>query len=259
MQIDFDSPKTHVGFYLGNGDPQGTVALVTAYDVQNAIVCQVRQIPVASAHTNFFGFYDPSGSIRRIAIDYGSTTLSESIDDLYFSPAPGASPPRRPDPTWTPVPPPTATPGPTPTPTPVVPMYAFLPPNPQIIQPVLLKPDLSIHGIEITQGIQCFDTSKGLASCGDNTLRVVDKKDSAARIYLKTSGIYSTYNNVPVRLFIRANGVWYSGNATGKATTAINQANSDSANIYFNVNFSNDVVVDFYAVVDPDHLISEIE
>jgi hypothetical protein len=257
MVIDFDSPKTHVGFYLGNGDTLGTVALVTAYDIQGAIVCQVRQVPVASAHTNFFGFYDTGGSIRKVTIDYGDTTLSESIDDLYFSPAPGVLPPRRPDPTWTPIPPPTATPGPAPTPTPIVPMYPFLAPVEQIYTPVLLKPDLSIHGIEITQGIQCFDSSKGLAGCGDNSLRVVNKKDAAARIYLKTGGIYTSLNNIPVRLYIRANNVWYSGNASGKATTAINQAVNDSANIYFNVNFTNDVVVDFYAVVDPNNTISE--
>ena len=257
MVIDFDSPKSQVGFYMGNGDTSGTVALVTAYDVQGAIVCQVRQVPVASAHTNFIGFNDTAASIRRVTIDYGKTSLSESIDDLYFSPARGELPPRRPEPTWTPIPPPTATPGPTPTPTPIIPMYAFLPPVKQVFTPILLKPDLSIHGIEITQGIQCFDTSKGLAGCGDNTLRVVDKKDSAARIYLKTSGIYSTYSNVPVRLYIRANNVWYTANVTGKATSSIDQAATDSANVYFNVNFSNDVVVDFYAVVDPDNVISE--
>jgi hypothetical protein len=257
MVIDFDSPKTHVGFYMGNGDTPGTVALITAYDIQGAIVCQVRQVPVASAHTNFIGFNDTLGSIVKLTILYDNTVLSESIDDLFFSPAPGVLPPRRPEPTWTPVPPPTATPGPAPTATPIIPMYAFLPPVEQVFTPILLKPDLSIHGIEVTQGIQCFDTSKGLASCSDNSLRVVNKKDSAARIYLKTGGIFSSLNNIPVRLYIRANNIWYSGNATGKATTAINQALSDSAEIYFNVNFSNDVVVDFYAIVDPNNTISE--
>ncbi|MGW8251518.1 MAG: hypothetical protein ACWGO1_12810, partial [Anaerolineales bacterium] len=36
-----------------------------------------------------------------------------------------------------------------------------------------------------------------------------------------------------------------------------NQENTDSANVYFNVNFTNNVMVDFYAVVDPDNVISE--
>ncbi|MEZ4657608.1 MAG: CARDB domain-containing protein [Caldilineaceae bacterium] len=42
-----------------------------------------------------------------------------------------------------------------------------------------------------------------------------------------------------------------------KATTSINQGNSDSADIYFNVNFSNDVNVTFYAEVDPNNTIAE--
>ena len=257
MVINFDSPKQYVGFYVGNGETVQPLALVRAYDVQGALVCEVRFPGVPEAHTSFIGLNDSSVSIRQVTIDYGATSLSESIDDLYFSPAPGVLPPRRPDPTWTPVPPPTATPGPAPTPTPIVPMYAFLPPIQQVYAPFIVKPDLTIHGIEITQGIQCFDSSKGLTTCGDNSLRVVNKKDSAARIYLKPGGIFSSLNNVPVRLYIRANNVWYEANASGKATTAINQAVNDSANIYFNVNFTNDVVVDFYAIVDPNNTISE--
>ncbi len=63
--------------------------------------------------------------------------------------------------------------------------------------------------------------------------------------------------NVPVRLHIFANGVEYVANASGKATTTIDQSKTDSADIYFNVNFSNDVPVSFYAEVDPDNTISE--
>ncbi|MCA9998926.1 MAG: hypothetical protein KDE56_24355, partial [Anaerolineales bacterium] len=124
--------------------------------------------------------------------------------------------------------------------------------------PTVQLPDLSIHGIELTQGVQCFDSSKGIGNCPDNSLPVVNKKDATARIYLKyNSGPNSSMNGVPVRLHIRANGVWYEANASGKATTSINQANSDSADVYFNVNFANDVVVDFYAVVDPNNNIAE--
>ncbi|HBY95194.1 MAG TPA: hypothetical protein DEP84_14765 [Chloroflexi bacterium] len=126
-----------------------------------------------------------------------------------------------------------------------------------MIFPGLFQPDLSIFGIEITQGVQCFDTSKGLAGCADNSLPVVAKKDTTARIYLKYSGILSSLNNVPVRLHIFADGVEYIANATGKATKTLNQANSNDAKVYFNVNFSNDVPVSFYAEVDPDHTISE--
>jgi hypothetical protein len=118
-------------------------------------------------------------------------------------------------------------------------------------------PDLSIHGIEITQGIQCFDTSKGLASCPDNSLPVVTKKDATARIYLRYSGLFSGLNNVPVRLHIFANDVGYTANAIGNARPTLNQANNDDARVYFNVNFTNDVTVEFYAEVDPNNTIEE--
>jgi hypothetical protein len=119
---------------------------------------------------------------------------------------------------------------------------------------------LSIHGIEITEGIQCFNTASGLAGCPDNSLPLVTKKDTAARIYLKYTGLDVSKNNVKVRLFITdANGVLYTANATARATATINQASaSDSANIYFNVNFNNNTVVKFHAIVDPDNAYSEL-
>ncbi len=126
---------------------------------------------------------------------------------------------------------------------------------------VFLQNDLSIAGIEVTQGVQCFDTSKGLASCPNNSLPVIAKKNTTARIYLKCSNLIvasCTKSNVPVRLHIFANGVEYIANALGKATPSINQATHDGAEIYFNVNFSSDVVVSFYAEVDPNNAISEL-
>jgi len=256
MTIFFDTPKTQAGLYIGNGETAQVGALLTAYDDAGNFLCQARRLPVPEPHTEFIGLSDPDGRIASLSLSYGDSPLPESIDDLYFSPRRGLPSTRTPMPTWTPVPSPTPTQGPAPTPTPVVPVFAY-----QSIQPLtfsaIFQPDLSIHGIEITQGIQCFDTSKGLATCPDNTLPVVNKKDTAARIYLKSGGIFSSINNVPVRLHIRANGVWYSGDASGKATASLNRANSDSANIYFNVNFSNDVVVDFYAEVDPNNTIAE--
>jgi uncharacterized repeat protein (TIGR01451 family) len=115
--------------------------------------------------------------------------------------------------------------------------------------------DLSIFGIEVTQGIQCFNTARGLAGCADNSLPVVAKKESTARIYLRyapTIGV-GTRSNVPVRLHIFANGVEYIANTQGRATSAIDQGAAESANVYFNVNFSNDINVSFYAVVDPNN------
>ena len=87
---------------------------------------------------------------------------------------------------------------------------------------------------------------------------VVAKKDSTARIYLKYSGSGPGLNNVPVRLHIFANSVEYIVNATGKAKPTLGQANADDAvNIWFNVNFSSDVPVSFYAEVDPNNVIAE--
>ena len=256
MVIGFDAPKSDVGFYIGNGENLRIAALMTAYDASGGLICQVRLLPVPEPHTSFLGLHDPEGRIMRVTLDYGETLLSESIDDLYFAPARGLPPTRTPMPTWTPVPTASPTPGPTATPTAVVPMISYQPAT-QFVWHNFFTPDLSIHGIEVTQGIQCFDTSNGLASCTNNSLPVVNKKDSTARIYLKNSGLLSSVSNVPVRLYIRANGVWYQGNANGNATQTLDQTKTDSANIYFNVNFTNDVVVDFYAVVDPDNTITE--
>jgi hypothetical protein len=257
MRISFDEPKTHVGFYVGNGDNAQITALLTAYDASGAVLCEMRLPNVPDPHTAFMGLYDPDGRIVSVSLDYGNSLLSESIDDLYFAPRRGIPPTRTPMPTWTPVPTSTPLPGPSPTPTSVVPMYAYTAPLAPVI-PIHFTPDLSIHGIEITQGIQCFDPSKGLASCPNNSLQVVDQKGTTARIYLKYSSfVGGNMSNVPVRLFIRAAGVWYQANASGKATGAIDQTQPDSANIYFNVNFASPVVVDFYAVVDPDNIIPE--
>ena len=259
MLIAFNEPKTHVGFYVGNGEAEQISALMTAYDVSGQIICQTRIGIVPEPHTEFMGLYDPDGRIASVSLDYFGSLLPESIDDLYFAPRRGIAPTRTPMPTWTPVPTSTPLPGPSPTPTPVVPMYAYKPPLISIV-PILFKPDLSIHGIEITQGIQCFDSTKGLAACADNSMPVVNKKDASARIYLKYSSLFGgSQSNVPVRLFIRANNVWYQADASGKATGSVNQTNPDSANIYFNVNFTNDVVVDFYAEVDPNNAISETD
>ncbi len=257
MRIAFDEPKTHVGFYVGNGGTSQITALLTAYDVAGAVICQMRLPIVPEPHTAFMGLYDPEGRIVSVSLDYGKTPLSESIDDLYFAPRRGIPPTRTPMPTWTPVPTSTPLPGPSPTPTSVVPMFAY---KPVLIPvaPILFSEDLSIHGIEITQGIQCLDTSKGLATCADNSMPVVNKKDTTARIYLKYSSVYGiSQSDVPVRLFIRAAGVWYQADATGKATKSMDQTNPDSANIYFNVNFGSAVIVDFYAIVDPNNIISE--
>jgi hypothetical protein len=257
MNITFDTPKTHVGFWIGNGSGQQLTALVNVYNVDGGLLCQARYVNVPEPHTTFVGLAYPSAMISRVSIDYGNTAISESIDDLYFSPPAGMLPTRTPMPTSTPIPTAVPTAGPAPTATSIVPMYAYKPVqfSPQVFQ--AFTPDFSIHGIEITQAIQCFNTASGLGTCADNSLPVVNKKDSTARIYLKASNASSVFNNIPVRLYIRANSVWYTANSTGKTTTSINQVLNDSANVWFNVNFNSNVVVDFYAVVDPDNLYTE--
>jgi hypothetical protein len=258
MVIDFDEPKTHVGFYMGNGETAQIVGLLTAYDADSNIICQIRHVPVPEPHTEFIGVYDPTGRIIKVSWDYGSTALSESIDDLYFAPRRGIAPTRTPQPTWTPIPSATPTQGPTPTATAIIPMMPYFPAPKTIIKLPNFSIDLAIHGIEITQGIQCFDASKGLTTCADNSLPVATQKDSTARLYLKLSSLLSNkLNNVPVRLYIIANGVTYTANTYGNATKAIDQSTSDSANVYFNVNFTNNVPVSFYAVVDPDNVVTE--
>jgi len=260
LVIRFNTPKTHVGFWIGNGENLGITATLIAYDSNNNPICELMGIPVPESLTQFVGFADPEGRIVRIELDYGVSAVSETIDDLYFSPKPDAIPTRTPLPTWTPVPSSTPTPGPTPTPTPLVPMLSYKPVAVVSSKPFILNQDLSIHGIEITQGIQCFNTNQGVTNCADNSLPMVAKKDTTARIYLKYNALLgSSMSNVPVRLFIRASGTWYTANATGKATSVLNQGNDDSADIYFNVNFNEDIKVDFYAIVDPDGVVPEVD
>jgi hypothetical protein len=261
MRIWFDEPKTHVGLYMGNGENQDIIAVLAAFDAAGALICQTqRRAP--EPHTQFIGLHDPLGRIASITLDYFETSLSESIDDLFFAPGPAvltATPTPTQPPTATPTRTPTRTPTPTPTTIAVPPILAipYLPP--QLTLPIALPQfDLSIHGIEITQGVQCFDTSKGLGGCADNSVPLVNKKDATARIYLKyTSALGGSLSNVPVRLHIFANGVEYTVNASGKARTTLDQSQPDSANIYFNVNFNNDIAVSFYAVVDPNGNFSE--
>lgn len=146
-------------------------------------------------------------------------------------------------------------------PAPTIPPVFALPYKPIFTGPVVFFPgeDLSIYGIEITQGIQCFDATTGLTDCADNTLPLVAQKDTAARIYLRYNGLGPVKNNVPVRLVIIANGVTYTANTSAKARSTLSRTNTDdSANIYFNVNFAGGIDnVQFYAIVDPNNTMTE--
>ncbi|MEZ4864074.1 MAG: hypothetical protein R3C14_22335 [Caldilineaceae bacterium] len=85
MLITFDEPKSHVGFYMGNGGTQRPNGTLVAYDGAGNIICRASN-PVPDIHSEFIGLYDVDGLISAVRLDYGSTTLSESIDDLYLAP-----------------------------------------------------------------------------------------------------------------------------------------------------------------------------
>ncbi len=218
-------------------------------------------LPDGTFNGNIFSRKD---KITEVICFYAGTTETASASSGYVAVAqntqnPTATATRTPVPTWTPVPTRTPTPGPTPTPTSE---FVFRPYKPvgQIVLAPLFQGDLSLHGIEVTQGIQCFDTSKGLATCPDNSLPVVTRKSTTARVYAKLSHIFLTsQSNVPVRLYIRRDGgAWTQMDTTGKALATINQSQAaNSANFFFTISGNSSRIVDFYAVVDPNNAISE--
>ena len=181
MKIEFNAAKQYVGFYLGNGETAQPLALIRAYDVAGALICEVRVPNVPEAHTLFAGLYDPSGRMRVITIDYGNTSLNESIDDLYYAPA-GPGPTHTPTLTASITPSPTSTwtPTPTRTPTPTVtPTRTRTPtrtPTPST--------DLVADKIEVTQGVQDLN----------NSVRLVKNKRTFVRFHVhSTSGTHPTW------------------------------------------------------------------
>ncbi|MEZ4634115.1 MAG: hypothetical protein R2856_03905 [Caldilineaceae bacterium] len=91
MSVDLPPGRSHVGFRLGNGkDSSGAgpdiSALITAFDVAGAVICRYQTPVVGASHMLFVGIYDAQSRIAGVTIDYGDTTLSESIDDLIFGP-----------------------------------------------------------------------------------------------------------------------------------------------------------------------------
>jgi hypothetical protein len=239
--------------------------MIQGVDASRRFIPEAQQVAYVEKDGSFNGaIYSREQRITEVICLFAGTTELATAGSGYVpvvgnEPGPEPAPTRTPMPTWTPVAS-IPTPGPTPTPTP---QFAFQPYQPIKVVDFspLLQGDLSLHGIEITQGIQCFDTSKGLANCPDNSLPVVTNKSTAARVYIKFNHPFLTQrNNVPVRLFMRQNGgAWQSQNATGKGLPSINQAEAaNSANFFFSINGNSPVVVDFYAIVDPDNVISEL-
>jgi len=185
MIIDFNAPKTHVGFYLGNGGTLQPTALITAYDAAGAIVCQVRVPGVPEATTLFAGLHDSGGRIWRVTIDYGNTALSEHIDDLYYAPVgPGVSP----TPSATPSPTPTATRTPTSTYTPTRTRTPTVTRTPTRTNTPTRTPtpstDLIADKIEVTQVVQDLN----------NSVRLVKDKRTFVRLHVhSTTGTHPTW------------------------------------------------------------------
>lgn len=212
--------------------------------------------------------YSQKERIEEVVCLFAGTDMLASAGSGYVrvnpnttSPLPTATrtpiPTRTPTPTATRIPDATNTPTPTPTRS-----FGFFPVQPvkEIQQPILLNQDLGIFGIEITQGIQCFDTSQGLANCPDNSLPVALGKLTAARVYLQYSHIFlNTRSNTPVRLYMSVdNGPWQQANTLATARTSLDQSQAaNSANFIFTIGGSSTSTVRFYAVVDPNGVVGE--
>jgi hypothetical protein len=136
------------------------------------------------------------------------------------------------------------------------PLYVVQQPVVQIAQ------DVYIEGVEVTQGIQHFDSTRGVNE-PDNTVPLVIGKSTAIRIYLGYwFGLDSVdqRDGVPVRLYYRFGlGDWHSKIVTGPARTTLDQSDAaNSANAFLTINSLNDsVAFSYYAIVDPADTIDE--
>jgi hypothetical protein len=155
----------------------------------------------------------------------------------------------------------------TPTPTPELFGYTLLPVFEMVVVYPFMTEDLSIHGIEVTQAIQHFDSSQGVTTESDNSVPLVTGKTTAARIYLRyTNSLMAggaQRDGVPVRFYFRNQGsaVWTSVLATATARGTIDQADPNhSANITFMVLAEGlSQTIEMYAVVDPLDSITETD
>ena len=173
--------------------------------------------------------------------------------------------PDTPTPTRTPTATPTSTATFTPTPD-TTPEGVALPVNPVVvITPfTAVNTDLSLFGVEMTQGIQCFDTSAGLANCPDNSLPLVADKIAAARVYVRYNHPISlATNNIPIAVHYRIGGAgnpWHTANATGSARRTLDQSDAaNSINVLFNITAQGQAerTLDLYVEVDPNSQIGE--
>ena len=243
--------------------------MIQGVDGKRRFIPGVSQVVAVGMDGSFQAtIFSQKDRIEEVVCLFAGTDMLASAGSGYVrvksnetSPLP--SPTRTPLPTATPTSTATRIPDATNTPTATpTPQFSFMPFNPvrNFQQPVILNSDLSVFGIEITQGIQCFDTSRGLANCPDNSLPVALGKLTAARVYLKyTNLIFPTRSNTPVRLYMSVNnGAWQEANALSTARSALDQSQAaNSANFIFTIGGSSTAVVRFYAVVDAAGVVTE--
>lgn len=68
--------------------------------------------------------------------------------------------------------------------------------------------DLTVLGMEVTQGIQCFDDSMGDMDCEDNSVPLVANRPTIVRLYVDVSGVpfLEAISGVTARLCVRREG-----------------------------------------------------
>jgi hypothetical protein len=257
IQEIFGTHPIEVFFVTGGGNilaAEGTLAHgATSFNVEDAVV---PNIPADSYPVRICWENLTEAGNRWWVIDVTfritapTPTPTHTSTPTPVTPTPTRTPTSTPT-TFTPTKTPTATPVKTPKPSNIVNHMPYKPHYLDYVLPLLATEDLSIFGIEVTQAVQCFDTSKGLSNCSTNSVPLVAGKHTTARVHLGYAGTAKGKAGVPVRLHIFVNGVEYIDNETGAAHLKLRQ-DLGSANFWVDPNFADDIAVSFYAEVDPD-------
>jgi hypothetical protein len=73
--------------------------------------------------------------------------------------------------------------------------------------PAMPELDLTVLGMEVTQGIQCFDPSVGDTECADNSVPLVAGRPTIVRLYVAANlNIDASVSGVTARLYVRRAG-----------------------------------------------------
>jgi len=122
--------------------------------------------------------------------------------------------------------------------------------------------DLAVTGIEVTQGIQCYQSDD--TTCADDSVPLVLNRPTLARVYVQVlSGSLAAggLRNVPVRLNLYMSGgriFTYTSYLTAKASPSRNNL-LESANTTFSIVGSGNTVLTMRAEVNPDRNIAETD